>query len=73
MTQVTFLFTLRNPDGDEHAARIARAFVDSVSREIGQDIPIWENKRYRKNPALAPSEKPIMDYRRWYAQFYADA
>jgi nitrite reductase/ring-hydroxylating ferredoxin subunit len=72
-TQVTFLFTLRNPDGDERAARIARAFVDSVSREIGQDIPIWENKRYRPNPALAPSEKPIMDYRRWYAQFYCDA
>jgi 3-ketosteroid 9alpha-monooxygenase subunit A len=73
MTQVTFLFTLRNPGRDEHAARIARAFVDSVSREIGQDIPIWENKQYRPNPALAPSEKPIMDYRRWYAQFYCDA
>jgi 3-ketosteroid 9alpha-monooxygenase subunit A len=72
-TQVTFLFTLRNPDGDEHAARVARAFVDSVSREIGQDIPIWENKQYRPNPALTPSEKPIMDFRRWYAQFYCDA
>jgi phenylpropionate dioxygenase-like ring-hydroxylating dioxygenase large terminal subunit len=72
-TQVTFLFTLRNPDGDAHAARVGRAFVDSVSREIEQDIPIWEHKRYRANPALAPSEKPIMDYRRWYAQFYCDA
>jgi nitrite reductase/ring-hydroxylating ferredoxin subunit len=69
-TQVTFLFSLRNPDRDERTARIARAFVDSVSREIGQDIPIWEHKRYTPTPALASSEKPIMDYRRWYEQFY---
>ena len=70
-TQVTFLFTLRNPDGDERRSRIARAFIDSVSSEIGQDIPIWEHKRYVPTPSLAPSEKPILDYRRWYAQFYA--
>jgi hypothetical protein len=70
-TLVTFLFTLKNPDADEHTARVARAFVDSVSREIGQDIPIWEHKAYVPAPALAPSEKPIMEYRRWYSRFYA--
>ncbi len=70
-TLVAFLFTLRNAQ-DERTQRIARAFVDSVSREIGQDIPIWEHKRYVATPALAPSEKPILDYRRWYAQFYAE-
>jgi nitrite reductase/ring-hydroxylating ferredoxin subunit len=70
-TLVTFLFTLKNPDADAHTARVARAFVDSVSREIGQDIPIWEHKAYVTAPALAPSEKPIMEYRRWYSQFYA--
>jgi nitrite reductase/ring-hydroxylating ferredoxin subunit len=72
-TQVTFLFTLRNPDRDDHTARIARAFVDSVSREIGQDIPIWEHKRYVPRPALTATEKPILDYRRWYQQFYCQA
>lgn len=69
-TLVTFLFSLRNPDLDERTSHIARAFVESVSREIGQDIPIWEHKRYVPSPALAPSEKPILDYRRWYEQFY---
>jgi hypothetical protein len=61
---------LLNPDLDEPTSHIARAFVESVSREIGQDIPIWEHKRYVPSPALAPSEKPILDYRRWYEQFY---
>ena len=41
-----------------------------MSREIGQDIPIWEHKRYVESPALAPMEKPITEYRRWYSQFY---
>jgi nitrite reductase/ring-hydroxylating ferredoxin subunit len=69
-THLTFLFTLKNPDEDEHVANIARAFVRSVTSEVQQDIPIWEHKRYEPRPALASSEKPIMDWRRWFEQFY---
>jgi phenylpropionate dioxygenase-like ring-hydroxylating dioxygenase large terminal subunit len=71
-THLTFMFTLRNPEGDPHLERIARAFVRSVTSEVGQDIPIWENKRYQPRPALASSEKPIADYRRWFKQFYVE-
>lgn len=70
--ELTFLFTVKNPDGDPKTARIAEAFVESVTREVRQDIPIWEHKRYLERPALARSEKPIMDWRRWFAQFYAE-
>ena len=41
-----------------------------MTSEVQQDIPIWEHKRYQPNPALAPSEKPITEFRRWFAQFY---
>jgi nitrite reductase/ring-hydroxylating ferredoxin subunit len=71
-THLSFLFTLKNPDADEHVASIARAFVRSVTSEVGQDIPIWENKRYEPNPALASSEKPITQFRRWIQQFYVE-
>lgn len=69
-THLSFLFTVKNPDEDEHVANIARAFVASVTSEVGQDIPIWENKRFQPDPALAPSEKAITRFRRWMAQFY---
>ncbi len=69
-SELSFLFTLRNPDKDSHADNIARAFVRSVTSEVGQDIPIWERKRYRPSPALAPSEKPITQFRGWFQQFY---
>lgn len=68
---LTFLFTVKNPSGDEKIQRIADAFIRSVTNEVQQDIPIWENKRYVPRPALAASEKPILDWRRWFEQFYA--
>jgi len=71
-THLSFLFTLKNPDEDDHVASIARAFVRSVTAEVGQDIPIWEHKRYEPNPALASSEKPITQFRTWMRQFYVE-
>jgi nitrite reductase/ring-hydroxylating ferredoxin subunit len=71
-SHLTFLFSLKNPDGDQHVTNIAKAFVSSVISEVGQDIPIWENKRYQPTPALAASEKPITQFRRWFEQFYTD-
>ena len=69
---LTFLFLLRNPNADEHTANIGRAFVKSVTSEVQQDIPIWENKRYVTSPALAAREQPIMQFRRWFSQFYVE-
>ena len=43
-----------------------------MTREVQQDIPIWEHKRYVDSPALASSEKPIADWRRWFSQFYVE-
>ncbi len=55
------------------AAKIGQAFGAEVARQLDQDIPIWEHKRYQPSPALAPTEKPITEFRRWAKQFYASA
>lgn len=60
-------------DGSEIAAKIAEPFAAEVERQFDQDIPIWESKTFLEVPALAPSEKPIMEMRRWASQFYASA
>lgn len=65
-------FTLYH-DGDEIAAKIGVGFAAEVSRQFNEDIPIWENKRYQPSPALAPSERPVTEFRRWAAQFYPEA
>ncbi len=72
-TDLTFHFMLHNPERDAQISRIGAAMLDSVSREVLQDVPIWETKRYVATPALAPSEKPIVEFRQWFSQFYAAA
>ena len=54
----------------EIAAKIGPPFAAEVKRQFEEDIPIWENKHYLASPALAPSEKPLMELRRWASQFY---
>ena len=41
-----------------------------VAREINQDAPIWESKRYVEKPILAEGDGPIAEYRRYCKQFY---
>lgn len=71
LDHVEVRFTLYH-SGDEIAARIGAGFAAEVSRQFHEDVPIWENKRYQPSPALAPSERPVTEFRRWAAQFYAE-
>ena len=49
---------------------LMRKAIREGARTIEQDIPIWENKRYRERPLLSDADGPIMQYRRWYQQFH---
>jgi hypothetical protein len=41
-----------------------------LNKEVGQDAPIWETKRYVEKPILAEGDGPIAEYRRYCKQFY---
>jgi len=43
-----------------------------LNREVGQDAPIWEAKRYLEKPILADGDGPIGEYRRYCKQFYVE-
>jgi hypothetical protein len=49
---------------------VANAFVAEIARQYAQDIPIWENKRYLERPLLCDGDGPILELRRYFAQFY---
>jgi hypothetical protein len=53
---------------------VTRLLIQRAIREgaatLAQDVPIWENKRYRAKPVLVEGEGPIMEYRSWARQFY---
>lgn len=66
-THVRFAWTYGD---DEVSRRTGARFAEEVRRQFEQDIPIWENKRFVADPALAPNEKPITQFRAWAAKFY---
>lgn len=51
----------------------ARELAKAVFEQWELDIPIWEHKLYRSDPALNETEGPIAVFRRWFEQFYDNA
>ena len=39
-------------------------------KQIAQDTPIWEHKRYAPNPLLVDGDGPLLAYRKQYARYY---
>jgi phenylpropionate dioxygenase-like ring-hydroxylating dioxygenase large terminal subunit len=81
----TYLFFFTPVDGERVEMRsflamrrvgsrlLERALLAKAAREgartIEQDIPIWENKRYRERPLVSDADGPILAFRRWFRQF----
>lgn len=62
-----FSFTQRKAD---EGSGIAAATINEVVRQMEQDIPIWEHKKYLPKPMLCDGDGPIPEYRKWASQFY---
>jgi 3-ketosteroid 9alpha-monooxygenase subunit A len=71
-TQIRFNFTVRKFDDEKMTSTVASAFVNEINKQVQEDTPIWENKAFLPVPALADTDGPIIKFRKWYSQFYAE-
>ena len=71
-TQVRFNFIVRKFDDEKLTSTVADAFVKEINKQVQEDKPIWEHKVFLPTPALADTDGPIMKFRKWYSQFYAE-
>ena len=67
---VRFSFSLKKLGGAEVTKGVGAAFIGEVSRQLEQDIPIWENKTQWERPVLCDGDGPIGLFRKWSRQFY---
>ena len=65
-------YTFMVPRDGDGPSRYGQAVMREFCKQIVQDIPIWEHKRYRDRPKLAMGEGAIVDFRRWAEQFYEE-
>jgi hypothetical protein len=67
---VRFNFSVKMLGGADITRGVGRAFVGEVTRQLEQDIPIWENKIQWERPVLCDGDGPIGMFRQWCRQFY---
>ncbi|MCH2171905.1 Rieske (2Fe-2S) protein [Myxococcota bacterium] len=70
---VRYAFTQPRVDGADPVGGVAAAIIRDIVKQMNEDIPIWENKKFCERPILCDGDGPIPEYRRWCKQFYADA
>jgi hypothetical protein len=63
---------VRKFDDEAMTSTVAEAFVKEINKQVIEDKPIWENKTFLPVPALADTDGPILKFRKWYSQFYAE-
>lgn len=68
--KLRFMFTKPLKISEQHNL-LTDALIEEIVRQVGHDIPIWENKIFREDPILCDGDGPIAKYRSWFAQFYA--
>jgi 3-ketosteroid 9alpha-monooxygenase subunit A len=67
---VRFNFTIKKLPDKDVTQGVGKAFIREVSRQLEQDIPIWEHKIYFDHPVLCDGDGPIGLFRKWCRQFY---
>ncbi len=51
---------------------IGMAIIDGIAHGVLDDMPIWDNKSYVRNPILCDGDGPIHKFRKWVSQFYSE-
>ena len=65
-----FSFTIKKLGDNDVTRGVGKAFIREVTRQLEQDIPVWENKIYRDPPILCDGDGPVGIFRKWCKQFY---
>ncbi|MGH8379367.1 aromatic ring-hydroxylating oxygenase subunit alpha [Pseudomonas sp.] len=76
LTHLRFSFLHPDYSGDP----LRQTLIDDLIQEqVGErgnyvgvqaDLPIWDNKAYLRKPLLCDGDGKIMEFRRWFSQFY---
>lgn len=69
---VRFSFSVKKVGGADITKGVGKAFVAEVTRQLEEDIPIWENKIQWERPLLCDGDGPVGLFRKWCKQFYTE-
>lgn len=50
--------------------RVNQTRMRDLCKQINQDLPIWNNKRYVPRPIIVQGDGPVLAYRSAFSRFY---
>lgn len=81
MTKSRMLFTFKDyEEGSKERKLAEHLYQHSIGAAEGEDskgfesvdLIVWDNKKYRPKPLLCDGDGPIIQWRKYYKQFYID-
>jgi 3-ketosteroid 9alpha-monooxygenase subunit A len=70
-TQTLNRFAFTQPEGIA-GTKFGRALINEIVRQLDQDKPIWDHKRFDMEPQLVQGDGPIHKFRKYFSQFYVE-
>lgn len=70
--ELRYSFVVRATGDKESTTKLGEAFIREIHERTAEDVEMWEAKAYVTKPKLIHGDGPIMQYRRWCEQFYAE-
>lgn len=58
------------PGLSEGRMRVTNARMRDLVKQVNQDIPIWNRKRFSEKPLLVKGDGPLLAYRKQYERYY---
>jgi 3-ketosteroid 9alpha-monooxygenase subunit A len=70
-TQTLNRFAFSQPVGVA-GTKFGKALINEIVRQLEQDKPIWDHKRFDSAPQLVQGDGDILQFRKYFSQFYAE-
>ena len=70
--EMRYNFAVARQADDDSTKSLADAYVQEIHELTVEDVEMWEHKAYVPRPALANGDGPILKFRKWASQFYAE-
>lgn len=71
-THIRFAFTQPKSEAEGPSANLARALRKEICKQLDQDKVVWDRQRYTTKPSICDGDGPILAFRKFFAQFYAE-
>ncbi len=71
-THVRFAFTQPKAEAEGPMANLSKALKRDICKQLDQDKVVWDRQKYMPRPSICDGDGPILPFRNYFAQFYAE-